>query len=71
MNVHPDCQSGAPRCQPKGRLLLRRQRSASEIDSSGGQQRIMAAAANQFAGVEEEQADSECPVPINYFEGGL
>lgn len=36
MNVHPDCQDHASRCQPKGsRLLLRRQRSASEIDASG------------------------------------
>ena len=32
MNVHPDCQDGVPKCQPKSRLL-RRQKSASEIDS--------------------------------------
>ena len=32
MNVHPDCQEGVPKCQPKSRLL-RRQKSASEIDS--------------------------------------
>ena len=32
MNVHPDCQEGVPKCQPKSRLL-RRQKSASEIDA--------------------------------------
>lgn len=31
-NVHPDCQDRAGRCQPKPRLL-RRQRSASEIET--------------------------------------
>ncbi|KAF2346838.1 Protein kinase C-like phorbol ester/diacylglycerol-binding domain, partial [Trinorchestia longiramus] len=31
VNVHPDCQEEAPRCQPKTRLL-RRQRSTSEIE---------------------------------------
>ena len=34
MNVHPDCQDQVGKCQPKSRLL-RRQRSASEIDASG------------------------------------
>ena len=32
MNVHPDCQGDAAKCQPKSRLL-RRQKSASELDS--------------------------------------
>ena len=32
MNVHPDCQDQVPKCQPKSRLL-RRQRSASELES--------------------------------------
>ncbi len=32
MNVHPDCQEAVPKCQPKSRLL-RRQKSASEIDA--------------------------------------
>ena len=32
MNVHRECQELAPKCQPKSRLL-RRQKSASEIDS--------------------------------------
>merc|ERR1719225_626797 len=41
MNVHPDCQDGVPKCQPKSRLL-RRQKSASEIETrnmgQGGQE---------------------------------
>ena len=32
MNVHPDCQIDAGKCTPKSRLL-RRQKSASELDS--------------------------------------
>ena len=35
MNIHPDCQDAVPKCQPKSRLL-RRQKSASEIDSRIG-----------------------------------
>ena len=34
MNVHPDCQIDAGKCTPKSRLL-RRQKSASELDSRG------------------------------------
>lgn len=34
MNVHPECQDEVPRCQPKLKLL-RRQKSASELESRG------------------------------------
>jgi len=34
MNVHPDCQDKVVKCQPKSKLL-RRQKSASEMDTRG------------------------------------
>ena len=35
MNVHPDCQEGVPKCQPKS-SILRRQKSASELGDRTG-----------------------------------
>ncbi|CAG0918265.1 unnamed protein product [Notodromas monacha] len=33
MNVHLECQNNAAKCKPKSRLLLRRQKSTSEIEA--------------------------------------
>jgi len=56
MNVHPDCQAQVPRCQPKGRLLLRRQRSASELDSG---QRMLQQQQQHQQQHQYEEEDSE------------
>ncbi len=71
MNVHPDCQDQAPRCQPKGRMLLRRQRSESEINAAQAAHNRAnvgpaASVAGQFAHVAEDDNEHSEYLHIQY-----
>ena len=56
MNIHPDCQTSVPKCQPKSRLL-RRQRSASEIDGGVAGGGVMGSGGRMMADMIDDDSE--------------